>query len=243
MTVKKVSIIMLHQPLAPLSLRLESYPTLVIPPLTSSSGPTTQALEIGSGTGLLSLRIAPNVKSLVAVDAASGMIDALKLKLQKPDSPANVLPLNIMLEDADDPALPPADEQDIKSGASRRKFDLILSHLVLHHIPDIPSVLHTMHACLKPGGSVALTDYQDFGPSARKFHSEAKMAGVERHGISLPQMETWLKDAGFTDVKVDVAWKMWKDVERFPGEWGRKKPEGELERTEFPFLLCRGRRP
>ena len=142
--------------------------------------------------------------------------------------------------------MPPAD--DTKPEGPRAKFDLILSHLVLHHIPDLPAVLHTMHGCLKPGGTVALTDFEDFGPEARKFHPEAKMAGVERHGIPKKEFSEMMTNAGLVDVQVEVGWTMRKDVERFPGEWGQKKPtpeeigEKDLAEMDFPFLICTGRR-
>jgi 2-polyprenyl-3-methyl-5-hydroxy-6-metoxy-1,4-benzoquinol methylase len=64
-----------------------------------------------------------------------------------------------------------------------RRFDLVLGHLVLHHIPSLENVLKTTFGCLKLAGMAASTDFEDFGPEARRFHPEAKMDGVERHGI------------------------------------------------------------
>lgn len=208
---------------------------------------TTDVLEIGCGTGLLSLRIAPFVRSLLAVDAASGMIDALNIKLSKAKEdntgPDNIETLCIMLEDPEDPRLPPQVSGDGSSG-SRRKFDLILSHLVLHHIADLHQLLKTMYGCLKPGGFIALTDFEDFGPEARKFHPESKMDGVERHGINREWFAGLMKDVGFVDIDVKPAWNLTKAVEKFPGEWGNKKPSGDdLTMMDFPFLLCLGRKP
>src|SRR3569833_173077 len=196
-----------------------------------------EVLEIGCGTGLLSFRLAPYVRSILAVDAASGMVDALEQKLSalKPgDVGTNITPLCIMLEDPEDPKLPPGD------GGKRKKFDLITSHLVLHHIPDLAAVLRTMYGCLKPGGEVALPDFEDFGPEARRFHPESKMNGVERHGVDAKWFAGLLKDTGFADVSVVPAWTMDKTVERFPDEWKDGKPVGELEKMDFSFLLCRG---
>lgn len=203
-------------------------------------------LEIGCGTGLLSFRIAPYVRSILAVDAAQGMIDALNIKLQQPNAPKNVAALSIMLEDPEDGRMPAADESSAKG--PRRKFDLVLSHLVLHHIPELQPLLHTMVGCLKSGGTIALTDFEDFGPEARKFHPEAKMEGVERHGIARKEFASMIAEAGFVDVDVNVGWTMRKDVERYPGEWGQKKPSaseigGEgLAQMDFPFLICMGKR-
>ncbi len=198
-------------------------------------------LEIGCGTGLLSLMIAPHVRSLTAVDTAQGMIDAFKLKLERQAHVQNVLPVCIMLEDPDDPQIRPdplsKDEKQAKaSELNPRRFDLIISHLVLHHIPSLESIFSTMYGCLKSGGSVALTDFEDFGPEARKFHPEAKMDGVERHGIHRGAVRKLLTEAGFTDVRVETAFEMEKGVETAPGE-GIVKGENGSKMT-FPFLIC-----
>ncbi|KAH8878639.1 methyltransferase type 11 [Thozetella sp. PMI_491] len=204
-------------------------------------------LEIGCGTGLLSLLLAPYVRSIVAVDAAGGMIDKLSEKLAALPEGAegrNITPLHLLLEDPEDASLPPAHEAQAEG--PRRKFDLVTSHLVLHHIPDLAAVLQTMHGCLKPGGRLALTDFEDFGPAARRFHPESKMEGVERHGVNAVWFAGLMRDAGFTDVEAQAAWTMNKAVERFPGEWNAGKPQGEgvvLETMDFPFLLCQGTKP
>lgn len=218
---------------------LEAFPSL------SSPKNTTRVLEIGCGTGLLSLRLAPYVASILAIDAAQGMIDALAQKLARPENDSvreKIQPLCVMLEDPEDKRLPPADTSS--PGGPREKYDLITSHLVLHHIADLAGVLRTMYGCLRPGGEVALTDYEDFGPEARKFHPESKMFGVERHGIDAKWFAGLMEDAGFVDVDVRPRWTMEKEVERVPGEWGEKKPEDgrELAVMGFPFLLCRGRK-
>ena len=213
------------------------------PTQLSKSNPRWTDLEIGCGTGLLSTLIAPYVQTCVAVDAAEGMIEALKTKTQQSGAPQNITPVAVLLEDPEDPALPPADPN--QPDGERMKFDLITSHLVLHHIPDLTSVLRTMLGCLKAGGYVALTDFENFGPEARRFHPRSKMEGVERHGIEPRQMETWLKDAGFVDVEVVRAWTMEKKVEKFEAEFGNKgqgaEDEGEI--SKFPFVLCLGQRP
>jgi len=201
-------------------------------------------LEIGCGTGILSLRLAPYVHSILAVDAAEGMVDALRHKLsglKDGDVGANISPLCVLLVDPEDAALPPAPD-----GGGRMKFDLITSHLVLHHIADLEGLLRTMYGCLKPGGEVALTDFEDFGPEARKFHPEAKMGGVERHGVNAAWFAGLMKSAGFENVDVKAAWVMEKEVEEFPGEWEDGQPRRDgvaLETMRFPFLLCRGRKP
>ena len=211
---------------------------------TKDSSNGYNVLEIGCGTGLLTLLLAPYTRQYVAVDAAEGMINVLKEKVADGKRSSNILPVAALLEDPEDARLPPSDPNNTQS--ERQKFDLITSHLVLHHIPSLKPILTTMLGCLKPGtGRVALTDFEDTGPEAKRFHSKSKMEGVERHGIPRTWMKDLMEEVGFVDVKVEEGWRMEKRVERFEGEYGdAKKPsEGQGEIAVFPFLLCEGRRP
>lgn len=198
-------------------------------------------LEIGCGTGLLSFMVAPKVHEVVAVDAAQGMIDVLKTKVKNSET-KNIVPVAVLLEDPEDPALPAADSS--AQGGPRRKYDLITSHLVLHHIPEVKPVLQTMLGCLKPGGMVALTDFEDFGPEAKRFHPESKMGGVERHGINAKWMSGLMEEVGFVDVDVKVAWEHKKTVERWKGEFTPGQPIGsdQGEKMNFSYVLCMGKR-
>ena len=106
-----------------------------------------------------------------------------------------------MLEDPNDPRVRPDPlSKNTKDAKGKElpphRFDLIISHLVLHHIPLLESIFSTMNGCLKLGGSVVLTDFEHFGPEARKSHLEAKMDGVERHGIHRKAMRKVLTEAG-----------------------------------------------
>jgi SAM-dependent methyltransferase len=152
-----------------------------------------------------------------------------------------VLPVGVMLTDLDDPLIRPDPlDKDNRDAMDKtlppRRFDLIISHLVLHHIPSLEDVFSTMHGCLKPGGSVALMGFEDFGPEARKFHPESKMDGVERHGIHREAVKMLLKNAGFVDIKIETAFEMEREVETTPGE-GVVKGENGSKMT-FPFLIC-----
>ena len=223
----------------------------IIGRIQKSSPPPKNVLEIGCGTGILSFLIAPHVDLVVAIDAAKGMIDVLQTKLSKEGAPKNIMPIAVLLEDPEDRTLPPANPAE--ADGPRMKFDLITSHLVLHHIPDLKAVLKTMLGCLAPGGKTMLTDFEDFGPEAKRFHPASKMGGVERHGINARSMAALMEEVGFANVDVRPAWTMRKIVEKFEGEFGeegapRADKDGKArtdmgEMMDFPFLLCYGEKP
>ncbi|EME88603.1 uncharacterized protein MYCFIDRAFT_209855 [Pseudocercospora fijiensis CIRAD86] len=205
-----------------------------------------EVLEIGCGTGILSFLLARDkrVRRMVAVDAAEGMINVLKTKVEKDKEVGDkIVPLAILLQDPEDAALPSA-----ATGNGRQKFDLITSHLVLHHIPDLKSVLETMYGCLAPGGCVMLTDFENVSSESKRFHPASKLDGVARHGINAKEMGALMKSVGFQNVDVRAHWTMDKIVEKYEGEFGKEddgaKTAQELgklgETMQFPFVLCYG---
>lgn len=227
-----------------------------VPSLTSSSTPANppslqprqtrltrpptepNILEIGCGTGLLSLALSPHARALLGVDLAAGMVAAFAAKLAaRGGGVANVAALATLLVDPDQPdvqgaarALLGGDDADAPV-----RWDLVVSHLTLHHIPRMADVLATVLASLRPGGRVALTDFEDFGPEAVWFHPASKRADVERHGIKRAEMAALMEAAGFVDVRVERAFVLEKEVD--PAEAGGRT------RLGFPFLVCLGRRP
>lgn len=200
-------------------------------------------LELGCGTGLISFKIAPLVRSLVGVDTSDGMIGAFNAKiaaLENPDK-ANLAAVNTMLKEADDvhiqgAAAALAGRRGVSDpdGAVPYRFDLIISHLTFHHIADIPEILRVLYQCLKPGGKIAVTDYEDFGKEAIKFHPADKMEGVEHHGLKKEEMRQMIDGTGYNFVTVDTAYVLTKEVDAEEG-----KPAKEMD---FPFLICVGQR-
>ncbi|KAK6533639.1 hypothetical protein TWF694_002574 [Orbilia ellipsospora] len=215
-----------------------------IPSLSLDNPNKPRVLDLGSGTGLLSIALAPYASQILSIDPSTGMISALTSKLSQPTAPKNITPLCALLTSPDDSAIPDSD-----SGSGKQRFDIIVSNLVLHHIPDLESFINITYGLLAPGGTIALTDFENTGPEARKFHPEDKMEGVERHGILRAEMEAMLEKTGFKESKVEVGWVMKKQVERFPGEWkGGKPKEVALEKEEdkctmdFNFLVIMGKK-
>lgn len=124
---------------------------------------TTHVLEIGCGTGLLTVPLANNVSSILALDTSDGMISMLDAKVAD-QGLRNVVAKVRLLEDADDEVL------------GGKRFGLVVSHLVMHHVPDMSALVKVMYGTLEEGGRVWVSDFEDDGPQAELFHPKDKVS-------------------------------------------------------------------
>ncbi|OGV71400.1 MAG: hypothetical protein A3K19_01425 [Lentisphaerae bacterium RIFOXYB12_FULL_65_16] len=136
-------------------------------------------LDFGAGTGLLSLSLLPDVGQVTAVDASGEMLAVLEAKVRTAKL-ANVRTLQC----------------DVRSDPlPRAAFDLVVSSMVLHHIPDPAAVLTALVASLRPGGGVAIADLDHEDGS---FHTDPQ--GVFHHGFERSEIRRLAEAAGLTNV-------------------------------------------
>lgn len=154
--------------------------------------PAMQALEIGCGTGLVTLQLAPHLGRVAALDSSDNMLAQLRQKSQSLGL-GNIDPLTADLE-----------QQPIPDGP----YDLVFSNMTFHHMNDIGAVLEKIHAALAPGGRVAVSDLDLEDGS---FHED--MTGVAHLGFTRGAMVTALETAGFTDCTIELAHTMEKESE------------------------------
>lgn len=132
-----------------------------------------KVLEIGAGTGLLTFYIQPFVGKIYALDSSSGMLSVLKEKIEK-YKVSNIYPLFL---DA---------EKELPEG----EFDLVVLHMTLHHVKDVPSLFNRISSRLKVGGFLAVGDLVKEDGS---FHKSNK--GVYHFGFSKEEIFRYFKDA------------------------------------------------
>jgi SAM-dependent methyltransferase len=100
------------------------------------------ALEFGSGTGLVSFCLKDRFNSITLADNSTGMIEVLTEKI-KNERITNMTPLCIDI----------FKEKDVLSG-----YDILYTLLTLHHINDLSSIFGLFNSILKPGGYLFIGD-------------------------------------------------------------------------------------
>ncbi|MDD2309220.1 MAG: class I SAM-dependent methyltransferase [Desulfuromonadaceae bacterium] len=153
------------------------------------------ALDFGCGTGLVTLQLAPVLRSITGTDSSSGMIDTLNNKIQTYGF-SNVLTVLCDLE-----------KGDLPSG----RFHLITSSMTLHHIKEIVPLLKSLKTLLHPGGWIALADLEFEGGS---FHDDP--TGVFHHGFSTEELAEMLAKAGYSSISINTAATIVKGDQTFP---------------------------
>ena len=101
-----------------------------------------ELLDFGGGTGLLTLPLAKQAKSVTLVDISEKMLEQARLKAEQQEIK------NIQFL-----------EQDLLENPLEKEFDLIVVSRVLHHMPDLDAVLSLFHQYLKEDGRLLIADF------------------------------------------------------------------------------------
>ncbi len=143
-----------------------------------------ELLEYGCGTGLLTLRLSPVVKSVTGVDTSRGMLSVLEGKI-KSKGLANISTRLL------DPAA-----GELLEGS----YDAVVSSMTLHHVKEIAPLAARFYKVTKPGGHIFLADLD---PDEGQFHGENPT--VFHDGIDRAWLKEILTDAGFGQVRDKTA--------------------------------------
>jgi 2-polyprenyl-3-methyl-5-hydroxy-6-metoxy-1,4-benzoquinol methylase len=141
-----------------------------------------EVLDFGAGTGLISSRIAPLVKRIVAVDTSPAMLDKLESKPELKGKVETVC-------------------RDILDEPLDRKFDLVASAMTLHHVADTARLLRTLGEHLKDSGRLALADLDKEDGSFHPPDTE----GVFHFGFERDELGKLLEQQGFEKIEFFTA--------------------------------------
>jgi predicted TPR repeat methyltransferase len=156
---------------------------------------TWDALDIGCGTGLVTLALAPHVGSITGIDSSCAMLDKLSEKVKT----FGITNVKTALCDLSVGQLPEG------------KFHLIVSAMTLHHIKDPETLLSSLRSRLYPGGWVAFADLEAEDGS---FHEDS--TGVFHYGFSRTELASLLATSGFFEISVTEATVMQKGDRTYP---------------------------
>lgn len=152
-----------------------------------------QVMDFGAGTGLISARIAPLVKKIVAVDISAAMLERLA---SKPELAGRI---EILC-------------QDILDHPLDRKFDLIISAMAMHHVEDTIRLMQRFAEHLHSGAMIALADLDREDGS---FHP-ADVEGVFHSGFERDELQSILEQSGFGNIRFFTAHTVNKEQKQYP---------------------------
>lgn len=155
---------------------------------------TMNILDFGAGTGLLSFKIAPLVRSVTGVDLSGGMLEQLEAKNT---SSLHVTPLL----------------QDIMEKPLDQKFNGIVSSMAMHHVENSACLFETFYAHLKRDGFIAIADLEEEDGT---FHAQHGNDGVHHFGFNRDVLRNTIEKAGFKNVRFHDAYSVNREDGSYP---------------------------
>ncbi len=154
--------------------------------------PNMQVLDFGCGTGLVTLKLRPLVRAITGADSSAGMLGVLQSKVES-QRLSNVRTQLVDFEKG----------EHVAGG-----FDLIVSSMVAHHVPDTLALFREWHSLLLPGGQVC---FADLDTEDGAFHGDN--TGVFHLGFDRQHLRELLQQAGFRAIRDTTATVVSKEVE------------------------------
>ncbi|KAF9978812.1 hypothetical protein BGZ73_000081 [Actinomortierella ambigua] len=135
------------------------------------------AFEFGIGTGLVAVKLAPSIKSILGVDISEEMLKQVQKKLEDPANAAiasKITTVQHLVTDSD--PLPAALLKDNVVSAGGKGFDLVYTNMVMHHVDDAPKVLKSIvqHFVKKESGWFFMVDIQYVEGVSELWHKIAR---------------------------------------------------------------------
>ncbi len=143
--------------------------------------PRMRALEVGGGTGRLSILLSDRVGSVVMTDPSAGMMQVARQRIRAAQ-------LGDRLR---------AVQADLTTDPVDGAYDVMWSSMALHHVQDLDALLRSVAGLLVNGGRLAIADLDEDRDGT--FHAE-KVDFDGHHGFDRQRLAGQLALAGFADV-------------------------------------------
>lgn len=154
-----------------------------------------RVLDVGGGTGMLSILLADAVGSVTVGDASAGMVAVAARRIEEAG-----------LADRLDARRLDLTEDDVAPAS----YDGVWSMLALHHVAEVDRLLERVARCLRPGGFLAVVDLDRDPEGAFHRHVE-DFHGHD--GFDRAELAERLRGLGLTDVATDDIGCVRKDVD------------------------------
>lgn len=129
-------------------------------------------LDFGGGTGLVTLPLAAQSKSVMLVDISDKMLDQARLKVEK-QAIDNVYLL----------------QQDLLTNPLDQLFDIIVVSRVLHHMPNVEKTLAMFRNHLVEDGQLFIADFVKTDVNHHGFHLADLEGKLSQSGFSSVQSQ------------------------------------------------------
>ena len=126
-----------------------------------------EILDFGGGTGLLTLPLAKQTKSVTLVDISDKMLKQARLKAEQ----QGIKNIQFL-------------EQDLLKNPLKQEFNLIVVCRVLHHMPDLNAALSLFHQHLRKDGQLLLADFTKTEANHHGFDLSELEKQLIEHGFS-----------------------------------------------------------
>ena len=143
--------------------------------------PRMSAVDVGGGTGRLSILLADRVGSVVVTDPSAGMVQVARERIEAAG-------LDDRLR---------AVQADLTTDPLDGVYDVVWSSMALHHVQDLDGLLRSVAGLLVDGGRLAIADLDEDPDGA--FHA-GKVDFDGHDGFDRQGLADQLARAGFADV-------------------------------------------
>lgn len=150
------------------------------------------ALDYGCGSGLVTLRLQPLVKSITGMDSSRAMLEVIQGKVKK-QGLKNVRTQFVDFE---------------KGGKAEGKFHLVVSSMTLHHVHEPAGLFKQLYDLLLPGGYLGIADLDKEDGS---FHDDN--TGVLHFGFERAYLKGLLEKTGLRELRDTTAATVVKENE------------------------------
>ncbi len=139
------------------------------------------AMEFGCGTGLVSFNLYDKFKDITLIDSSKAMIEVLNSKIDRYQvSNMTAIQLDILSDKTID-----------------KRFDVIYSSMVLHHIHDTRGIVKKLYELLNEDGYLCIVDLDEEDGSFHKDYEDYD----GHNGFNQDELKSIIKETGFKDLK------------------------------------------